>query len=154
MTADSQPGAKPRKALPPPNPVTRRRHRVQVRRWIVAPFLAAVVVLGATAGLVITRQLGSVASWAQVALILLELPALALGGVALVLATAAGIAVTQALRLLPPYTSAAQQAVAKVEKQIKAGADISVKPLITIRSYLALVESLFGRSNGKGASGW
>lgn len=142
--------AKARKPLPPPNPVTRKRHRAQVRTQIAIPLVLAGLILAGVIYAVASLHLGSAVVWAQISMILLGLPALALGGLALLFVILATIVITQALHLLPPYTSSAQQAVLKLEQQIRAGADVSVKPIITIKSYLALVESLFGRVNRGG----
>lgn len=130
--------------LPVPNPVTRRRFVRQTRRQIFLPLLLG---LGLLAALVVglwQAEVGNVEVWAHIATLALGLPALALLTALLTLLAALVYAVTVVLRGLPPYTRQAQDAVMRLEQQIKTGSDLTVKPVITLKSYFAMIESLFG----------
>jgi len=53
--------------------------------------------------------------------------------------------VSQILRQLPPYTRLAQDGIETIKERAIAGADISVKPVMKIQSFLAVIDALRGR---------
>ncbi len=146
MSAESKPTGKP---LPPPNPVTRRRYVRQTRRQIFLPLLMSVLLVAALVAGLWQAQLGNAEVWAHIAALALGLPALVLLVIVLAFLVALVYAVSVVLRGLPPYTRRAQDAVEKLERQIKTGSDLTVKPIITLKSYFSMIESLFGLGQKK-----
>lgn len=141
---------KPTRPLPPPNPVTRRHTRQETLRQIYFPLGLALLGLGVLVWWLVDRQIGNVQVWANIATLLLGLPALVLLLVVLGVLLTVVIGISIVLKRLPPYTRLAQDAVEKLEQQIRVGSNLTVKPIITLKSYFAMVESLFGLGNGKG----
>lgn len=129
----------------PRNPVTHRIHRREVLRQIILPIAAVLLVAGAGVYLVIYYQIGSLEKWAEMASILLIGFIFVVLLIPLVLLVALIYVASQMLRQLPPAARRAQSAIEKVQRQIRSGADITVQPLIQIQSFVAMVESLFGR---------
>ena len=50
------------------------------------------------------------------------------------------------LKILPPYARLAQDGIETVKMQVEKGADISSKPVIQIKSFLAVVNAIFRRN--------
>ena len=89
---------------------------------------------------------GSIERWSQIATIFLILFGLFIGLIGLAVFVALTFIVTQILRILPPYTRVAQDAIEQIDRQVKAGADISVKPVIEVQRFLAVIDVLFKRN--------
>ena len=135
--------------LPPPNPVTARRHRRQFRRQILLPVLLAVVILGGLAYLFWRSGIGSAARWAEISTIFLLLPLLLIGLVLLALVGGLIYAVGQALKFIPPYTRMAQQAIETIEDRVRVGMDVSARPVLVLREYIAMIERFVDLVTGK-----
>jgi hypothetical protein len=135
--------------LPGPNPTTRARHRKQLLRQITLPlFFGALVVIAVVVWLYVSG-IGNAETWAQITTIFLLLPVLVLSLIPLAVAIALIYGVTQILSILPPYAHQAQLAIDRIERQIKSGADISVAPVLKIQSFLAVVDTIFGRNSSR-----
>lgn len=115
--------------------------------WL--PFLIFLGLVIAAAVVLTLKGIGSVERWSQISTILLISAASLLGIVAIGILVGMLFAVGQVLRLLPPYTRRAQVAIESLERQILAGADISAKPVIEVKSFLAIVTALFGKKKSK-----
>ena len=68
-----------------------------------------------------------------------------LGLILLVILVGLVYLVGRILQLVPPYTRLAQDGIKTIKHQVAAGADISVKPVIKIQSFLAVIDALLGR---------
>lgn len=145
MTNQPPPTAQ-RPPLPKPNPVTQAAHRREVLRQVTIPFVFFLLAIVVLIGVLVTNGIGTAESWAQISTIFLILPLLILALIALGIVGAAVYAITQLLSLLPPYARLTQQAITRLEEQIESGADISVEPLLQIKSFLAMADTLFGRN--------
>jgi uncharacterized protein involved in cysteine biosynthesis len=145
VMSDSTPSPAKRVNLPIPNPVTQAKHRREIRRQVIVPFVfCLVVIIGIIVWFVLTG-VGTVERWAQVSSLLLMSFGMVLGLIVFALLVATVYVITQILRILPPYTRLAQDAIEKIDSQVKSGADISVKPVIEVQRFLAIIDALFRR---------
>ena len=135
----------PARPLPKPNPVTRAAHRREVLRQVTLPLILFVLGFIALVVWFVLAKVGTVAAWSQIATIFLVLPAMMLSLLLLVVLAGLVYVIAQALHFLPPYARLTQDAIERVNQQVKAGADVSAKPIIQIRSYIAMLDALFGR---------
>lgn len=142
---DFTPSDFPALSRPVPNPVTRAAHRREVVRQIILPLVIAILLLAAAVYFLVQMEIGSIERWAEVSLILLMAIFLAATLFPLVLIATLIFATTQLLRILPSYARRAQIAIERVKSEVRSGADISVVPLMQIQSYLAMLDTLFGR---------
>lgn len=138
-----------RRPLPPPNPLTRRRHQKQVRRQIYLPVAGVVVFIIIGVYLLVKLEVGNLSVWSNIAGILVGILAMLIMVVVLTFAVTLVYAVSQILVVLPPYTRMAQDAIRTLDEQVRRGMDLSVRPIMTLKSYIALVESIFGSRNGR-----
>jgi len=136
-----------RPALPPPNPVTQRAHRRQILRQVTLPLLFVVALAVTGIWIATTQQIGGVARWAEISAIFVILPLLIVTLIPLVLAVVVIYGIQQVLKSLPPYTRKTQLAIERIQRQIKSGADISIKPILQIQGFLAVITSLIGKRN-------
>ena len=131
--------------LPEPNPKTQAEHQREVRLYIWLPLALGVLILvGAALALGLTGT-GDFAIWSQISTIFMIFPAMILGLIVLVILSGLAYAVGYLLRFLPPYARLTQDAIDQVKHQIETGADISAKPVIQIRSFIAMINTLLGR---------
>jgi len=135
--------------LPPRNPVTAKRHRRQFTLQIVLPILLAALILGGLTYMFMRTGVGDAARWAEISTIFLLLPVLLLGVLLLVLVIALTYFVSKALAYIPPYTRMAQQAIETIEDQVRAGMDVSARPILVLREYIAMIERFFELITGK-----
>lgn len=131
---------------PKPNPVTRRAHRRQVLRQIALPFALVIVLVAAVVVILVLSGVGDAERWAEISTIFIVLLTLIALLAPLALALGMIYLIAQLLRSLPIYTHQAQQAIERIKSQIRSGSDISVRPLLQIQSFLAMMDTLFGRN--------
>ncbi len=136
----------PPKPLPKPNPVTQAEHRRQMIRQVTWPLVTAILLVVGLAAALIYNQVGTVERWSQIATLFILLPAMLIGLILLGILAGIVFGLSQLLRFLPPYARLTQDAVEKVSRQIKAGAEISTKPINQIRRFIATIERLLGRT--------
>lgn len=141
----TQPSPNASRPLPEPNPKTRAAHRQDVRRQLTLPIVILSVVIVAVVVVLVYFKVGSVERWAQIATIFLVLFGLIGGLIVLSLLVVVTFLVSQLLKLLPPYARMTQDAIEKIQEQAIKGADISVKPVIQVKSFVALIGALFSR---------
>lgn len=129
----------------PPNPETKSAHKKEFRRQVLLP-LGIFLLLGViAAGLLIYFGVGTVERWSQVATIFLVIFWMLIGLILLVISVGLVFLVSRLLQLLPPYTRLAQDGIETIKQQVESGADVTVKPVIKIQSFLAVIETLLGR---------
>lgn len=136
----------PPKPLPKPNPVTQAEHRRQMIRQVTWPLVITILFVVGLTAVLIYNQVGTVERWSQIAAIFITLPALLIGLILLGILAGIAFGLGQLLRFLPPYARLTQEALEKVGRQIKAGAEISAKPVNQIRRFIATIERLLGRT--------
>jgi len=88
---------------------------------------------------------GDIETWSQIATIILVSLWLVFGLLILALVGALVYLVTYVLKVMPSYTRKAQDGIETIRDQATRGADITVKPVIQIQSFLAAVNAIFGR---------
>jgi len=132
--------------LPEPNPVTRAAHKKDFFRRVTLPFLLGIFVLISLVVAFILIPVGDVPTWSQIATIFLIGLTLVIGLILLALVGALVYFVSYILKIMPPYTRMAQEGIDTIREQATKGADISVKPIIQIQSFLAVVDTLLGRN--------
>ncbi|MBN2503562.1 MAG: hypothetical protein JXB38_22485 [Anaerolineales bacterium] len=136
---------KPSIELPPPNPVTRERHKREVRLQIILPFLAFVLLLVVLAVIFTVFEVGQVGTWAEISTIFLIVPVLIVSIIPLVLIVAVAYGVTKLLGIIPPYARLVQNYFDLGLQYVKRGANLLTEPFLKARSGLAVVDTLFDK---------
>ena len=131
--------------LPEPNPVTKAAHRRDFFRRVTLPLIIGLLVLGGIALAFILIPVGDVETWSQISSILLI--AITLIGGLIVFGILGGLVylVSYLLGILPPYTRMAQDGIEKIQEYAEKGADIPVRPIIQVQSFIAAINALFNR---------
>ena len=130
---------------PASNPVTRRAHRRQVLRQIIAPFVLVILLLAGAIYFLSQSELASVERWAEISSMLLIAVFVLVLLIPLALVGALIFVTARLIQELPPYARQTQLAIERVKSQVRSSADISVQPMMQIQSFLAMLDSLFGR---------
>ncbi len=136
---------KPQIELPPPNPVTRERHKREVRLQIMLPFFAFVLLIVVVAVLFTVFEVGQVGTWAEISTIFLIIPVLFVSIIPLALFVALAYGVTKLLGIIPPYAHLVQNYFDLGLQYVKRGADLISEPFLKARSGLAIVDTLFDK---------
>lgn len=131
--------------LPEPNPVTKAAHRRDFFRRVTLPLIVGLLILIGIAIAFILIPVGDVETWSQITSILLI--GLTMIGGLLVLAFLGGLVylVSYLLGILPPYTRMAQDGIEQIQEYAEKGADIPVRPVIQVQSFIAAINALFNR---------
>ena len=132
-------------SLPEPNPITKAAHKKDFFKSVLLPLGLVILVLIA---LVVTFAIvgfGDIETWSQIATIILVSLWLVFGLILLALVGALVYLVSYVLKVMPSYTRKAQDGIETIRDQTIRGADITVKPVIQIQSFLAAVNAIFGR---------
>lgn len=139
--------AQQERQLPEPNPVTKKSHQKEILRQVTLPFVIALLGLAALVSALIFYNIGTLGDWARISTIFLIFPLLVFGIIVVVIMGGLAYLINQVLRIIPPYTRLTQQAIDKVNQQVKTGTEISVKPVMQIQSFLAMIDSLLENFN-------
>ena len=134
-----------RRPLPEPNPKTRATHRRDVRRQLTLPIVLLLLLIVVVVAALVYFKVGTIERWSQIATIFLVLFGLIVGLIVLSLLVVVTFLISQLLRALPPYARLTQDAIEKIQDQAIRGADISAKPVIQVKSFLAMIGALFSR---------
>jgi hypothetical protein len=129
----------------PPNPETHASHKREFGKQVLLPLGLFLFLSAGAAGAAVYFQVGSVERWSQIASIFLIIFWMLMGLILLGILGGLVYVVSKLLQLIPPYTRMAQDGIATVRKQVEAGTDITVKPVIKIQSFLAVIDTLLGR---------
>ena len=133
------------RAIPTPqahNPVTRAHHRREILWQVTVPLIVGLLLVAALAGGIILSGVGDAGLWADVSLIWLIAPALALALIPLAILAAMIYGLTFLLGALPPYAQRAQQGFEKIEAGVRRNADRAVEPLLRIHTILGALSAL------------
>jgi hypothetical protein len=133
----------PKVELPPPNPVTRARHKREVLLQIILPFLGFVLLLIVLAVVLTVFEVGAVGTWAEISTIFLIVPVLIVSIIPLALFAALAYAVTKLLGIIPPYAHLVQNYFDLGLGYVKRGANLLAEPFLRAHSGLAIVDTLF-----------
>ncbi len=133
--------------LPEPNPVTREAHRKDFFRRVSLPLILALLLVAAVVVTFVLVPVGDVESWSQISTILLITLALVIGLIGLVILGLMVFLVSYLLKLLPPYTRMAQDGIEQIKIYAEKGADIPVKPVIQVQSFISAINTLFRRKS-------
>jgi len=128
-----------------PNPVTQAAHKKDFLKTVILPFVLVVLAMVAVIVIFAVFEIGDIGTWSQISTILLVSLCLVFGLVILALVGGMVYLVSYVLKAMPIYTQKAQEGIETVRDQAIRGADITVKPVIQIQSFLAAVNALFGR---------
>lgn len=131
--------------LPEPNPVTQAAHRRDYNRKVLLPLIGFVLLLVGLSVAFILLPVGDVTIWSQISTILLVGLAMFLGLIVLVILGGLVYLVSYVLKVMPGYTRMAQEGIETIKTQAIKGADITAKPVIQVKSFLAMVNAIFGR---------
>jgi hypothetical protein len=132
--------------LPEPNPITRAKHRRAFFREVLLPISLFLLVSIALVVVFIWQGIGTVAAWSQIATIFLIIFWMLLALVLLAVLVAFVYLISYVLKVLPPYARLAQEGIETIQTQVEKGADITAKPVIQIKSFLAVVNAIFRRN--------
>jgi len=145
MDVSHSPSTK-RRSLPTPNPETRATHRREISRQVTLPLVMCLIVFISVGIWLILSGVGTVERWSQIAMIFMLIFGLVLGLLILGITIGLLFLISQVLHIIPPYTRLAQDAIMKINRSVKIGADISVRPIIELQKFLAIVDVLFRKS--------
>jgi len=128
---------------PLPNPETKAIHNAQVRKQVTAPLVLSILALAVLVFVLIRNNIGNVQVWAQISTIFLIILTMGFGIIIIMLMGTFVYGMFQLLRNLPPYTRSIQDAVEKIEKQVEAGALVSIKPILKIQEFSSQINNFF-----------
>ena len=131
--------------LPEPNPVTQAAHKKDFFKSVLLPLGLVLLVMIALVVVFAIFGVGEIETWSQIATIMLVSLWLVFGLVILALVGGLVYLVSYVLKVMPSYTRKAQEGIDTIRDQAIRGADITVKPVIQIESFLAAVNAIFGR---------
>jgi hypothetical protein len=136
--------------LPPERHVSYQRHRREYRQQILLPILLTTLVLVALGTLLIIATFawdGDAARWSAVSTIWLSIPVLIIG--VLLLAVLVGIIYLLARigRILPPYSSQAQQVFWLIEGNTKKFADGLAHPVVFLKGIAASLQAALAKKS-------
>lgn len=134
-----------RKSLPAPNPATQAAHRREISIQVTLPLVIALLVFIGVGIWLVWAGVGTVERWAQIAMIFILLIAFILGLVLMGIVIGLLFLIIQVMRVIPPYTRLAQDAITKINQRVKTGADISIRPILELQKFLAVMDVLLGR---------
>jgi hypothetical protein len=129
----------------PPNPETRASHKREFSKQVLLPLGLFLLISAGVVTAAVYFQVGGVERWSQIASIFLMIFWMLLGLILLVILGGLVYVVSKIMQLLPPYTRIAQDGIETIRKQVEAGTDITVQPVIKIQSFLAVIDTLLGR---------
>ena len=132
-------------SLQEPNPVTQAAHKKDFLKTVILPFSLVILVLITLVVIFAVFEIGELVTWSQISTIMLVSLCLVFGLVILALVGALVYLLSYVLKTMPVYTRKAQEGIETVRDQATRGADITVKPVIQIQSFLAAVNAIFGR---------
>ncbi|HAY84663.1 MAG TPA: hypothetical protein DCY42_06990 [Chloroflexi bacterium] len=125
--------------------MTRAAHKKDFFLSVTLPLVLVVLFMISLVIAFILIPVGDIVTWSQIASIFLVALALILGLITLIIVGGLVYLVSYILKVMPPYTRMAQQGIDTIREQATRGADITVKPVIQIQSFLAAVNAIFGR---------
>ncbi len=131
----------------PENHLSYRRHRRQVWRQILLPFLLAlllVVIVAVLTSLAAFGEGGDAPRWAAISTIWLIIPLMGFGLLFLVAMLALVYALARALQIIPPYSAKAQYYVNRAAAKTQHISDMSIEPIFFLESVFAGLKRLFG----------
>lgn len=134
--------------LPSPEHYSYLRHRKQLMQHIILPILlSALAFVGMIVwiSLATFRQGGDVGRWAAISTIWVIIPMLIAGLVVLAILLGLIYLMARALGVLPHYTAIAQDYVFKARGYIVRGADMAVKPILALNSWLESAKAFLER---------
>lgn len=134
--------------LPSPEHYSYLQHRKQRIQHIILPILlSALAFVGMIVwiSLATFRQGGDVGRWAAISTIWVIIPMLIAGLVVLAILLGLIYLMARALDVLPHYTGIAQDYVFKARGYIIRGADMAVKPVLALNSWLESAKAFLER---------
>lgn len=136
--------------LPERNPKTHAQHRREVFWQVTLPLLIGIILLlAAVAGVVYsaTQPATELDRWGYVSLMWLILPTLFLALILMIFLAGLVYLVSQLLRLIPPYAHVAQQYFEKGKTKVAQLSNLSIEPVVRLRSYWAVLRRVGRRKN-------
>jgi hypothetical protein len=110
------------------------------------PIILSILILVGIGIAFVLIPVGDVGLWSQIVTIFLIAIGLVLGLIIFALLAVLVYFVSYILGVMPSYTRMAQNGIETIREQASEGADITVKPVIQIQSFLAAVNAIFGRN--------
>ena len=126
--------------------MTRAKHKRAFFRQIQLPVILFLAVTLPLIVYLVLQGRPTVAVWSDIATIMLVIVWMLVALILLAIFSALLYLVSYVLKILPPYARLAQEGIETVKMQVEKGADISAKPVIQIKSFLAVVNAIFRRN--------
>jgi hypothetical protein len=137
----------------------RQSYLRQVRRQVYLPLVLGVLGVVALVVLAGTARVAATGTWANVALVLLLMPALLIGVVVLGAAVGAAYLVTRLIQILPEPAARVRLYWHRYIRMAERGADLAVEPILkghalwngaaaTVRQLRAMLKLLLGGRDG------
>ena len=130
------------------NPKTKTQHRKDFWVQILLPILFFLIGLSLLVTWIILNKIGSPMLWADIVVILTMLPIMIIGFMFLIILVGLIYISVVLNKEIPPLAFKTQGAIFKIKNQVERGADISAKPVIQIRSFLATIDAVFALFRG------
>jgi hypothetical protein len=130
------------------NPDTHKAHQRQVFWQITFPFVLAILLILALAGLAIASAFGggeAVSLWADISLIWLIPPVLIVTLIFLLITAGLAYGVIRLIGVLPRYALKAQEFMRLLEANIRSMADKIAEPVIKVNGFWAGIRKLLGK---------
>ena len=134
--------------LPHPEHYSYQLHRKQRVTQIILPMVVSALVLVGMIALVIFSTFksdGDVSRWAAISTIWIVIPILFAGLVLIAILVGLVYLMARALDALPHYTGMAQDYVSIARSYIIRGADMAVKPVISLHGFIENLKGFFER---------
>lgn len=130
------------------NHLSYQKHRHQLWRQILLPFLLAlllVVIVAVLVGLAAFGEGGEAPRWAAISTIWLVIPLMGFGLLFLVVLFGFIYLLARVLQVIPPYSAKAQYYVNRAVRETRRISDMSVTPIFFVESLFAGLKRLLGR---------
>jgi hypothetical protein len=132
------------------NPKARRRHRIEVFLEIILPLFLGITLIGWLMFWIFTSSSSDVASAAQLATVLLAMPLMAFGILFALFAILMIFLIGKAMAWIPPRTYRVQRIAGEASARIVRAANLAIRPLIVIDSWVGAANRLLRGEGGRG----
>jgi hypothetical protein len=127
------------------NMLTHRSHKKQVFWQIFLPLCIGIPVLFTLAILTIFSGSETVSHWADISLIFLSIPLMSMGLLFSALIVGLIFGISRLMQYIPTYAHLVQQYAFWVKSRVLQGCNISVEPILFVRSTIPAIGVLFAK---------
>lgn len=124
---------------------THRLHKKQVFWQIIVPLIIGIPILLTLAILALLSGSESISHWADISLIFLSIPLMLIGLFISALIVSLTIGVYRLMQYTPTYAYLVQHYACLVRTHVLQGCNVSVEPILFVRSTTAAIRALFAK---------